>query len=55
MQLKTTEELLADWIVTQNIVRFQELLKLETDEGRYRILATLLAGEFHKVRKSPAN
>lgn len=53
MEHKTTEELLADWIVTQNIVRLQELLKCETDEGRYRILASLLAREFGKAAKAP--
>jgi hypothetical protein len=47
------DELWADWVATQNIVRFQELLKRETDDGRYKILALLLANEFEKFKKSP--
>ena len=49
----TKDELSADWVATQNIVRFQELLKRETDDGRYKILALLLANEFEKFKKSP--
>ena len=39
----TKEELWADWVATQNINRFQDLLKDETEEDRYRILEMLLA------------
>jgi hypothetical protein len=46
MDHKTKEDVLADWIIDQNTTRFQELLKQETDEGRYKILANLLACEF---------
>jgi hypothetical protein len=52
MEQKTVEDLRVDWIVTQNIVRFQELLKRETNEGRYRILANLLAGAFGNTAKT---
>ena len=50
---KTKEELWAGWVTAQNIVRFQEILKGETDEGRYRILAHLLADAFDKSKKTP--
>jgi hypothetical protein len=53
MEKKTKEELWAEWVATQNIGRFQDLLKHETDEGRYRILEVLLADEFEKFKKSP--
>ena len=54
MEKKTKEELWAEWVTTQNIGRFQELLKAETDEGKLKILTILLADEFDKFKKSPA-
>ena len=51
MTKMTREELQADWTATKNIVRFQELLNDETDDGRYEILAQLLADEFEKFKK----
>ena len=48
------EELQADWTATKNIVRFQELLNGETDDGRYEILAQLLADGFEKFKKPQA-
>jgi hypothetical protein len=50
MAKMTQEELQADWTATKNIVRFQELLNGETDDGRYEILAQLLANEFKKLK-----
>ena len=54
MTKMTREELQADWTATKNIVRFQELLNGETDDGRYEILAQLLADEFEKFEKTQA-
>ena len=48
MVIMTQEQMQADWFATKNIVRFQELLNGETDDGKYRILAQLLADEFEK-------
>ena len=53
MMEMTREERRADWVVTQNIARFQERLNAETDEGKYKILALLLADEFRKFEKMP--
>jgi hypothetical protein len=50
---KTAAELHADWIVAQNIARFQEKFNAETDDGRFKILALLLADEFSKFEKAP--
>ena len=51
MTKMTQDELRAGWIATENIVRFQDLLNGETDDGRYRVLAQLLADEFEKFKK----
>ncbi len=37
------------WIITQNIARFQELLKAETDEAKRAKLQELLAQEQAKL------
>jgi hypothetical protein len=50
---KTAAELHADWIVAQNIARFHERFNAETDDGRFEILAALLADEFTKFEKAP--
>ena len=47
----TREERHADLIATQNIAGFQERINAETDEGKYRVLARLLANEFRKLEK----
>jgi hypothetical protein len=54
MEHKTEEDFRTDWIIAQNIPRFQELLKQETEEGRCRILASLLAGEFGGTKDASA-
>ena len=51
MEKMTQERMHADWTATKNIVRFQELLNGETDEGRYRILSQLLSDEFETFKK----
>jgi hypothetical protein len=51
MTKMTQEKMEADWIATKNIVRFQKLLKSETDDARYRILSQLLAEEFRKFNE----
>jgi hypothetical protein len=48
------EKLQADWVATQNIARFQELLRTETDKGRCKILERLLADEFVKFKEAPS-
>jgi len=53
MAKKTQEQLWDDWVAIENIVRFQELLKAETDRGEYSLLTQLLAHEFEKLKKSP--
>jgi hypothetical protein len=40
----------SDWVATQNIARFQQLLESETNEGGYKILAILLSDEFRKFK-----
>lgn len=54
MTNKTEEEVMADWITTQNIARFQDMLKDETDEGRHRILEGLLKDQFRKFDRAPS-
>jgi hypothetical protein len=54
MTNKTEEEVMADWITTQNIARFQDMLKGETDEGRHRILEGLLKDQFRKFDRAPS-
>jgi hypothetical protein len=49
MTPKTETQLLADWVATQNIVMFQNRLKVETDDAKYRILEALLQDEFRKL------
>jgi hypothetical protein len=51
---KTEEQVMADWVTTQNIVRFQEMLKDETDEGRYKVLEVLLQDQFRKFDRTPS-
>jgi len=41
------------WIAVSNIARFQRDLEAETDEGRYNILAGLLAKEYEKFEREP--
>lgn len=36
---------LQSWVVTENISRFQEQLKAETDESQRKLLETLLTKE----------
>lgn len=50
MTKKTREQMQAEWIATKNIVGFQELLKSETDDGKYNILSQLLSEEFAKFK-----
>ena len=54
MEKSSQEKLYADWIATQNIARFQILLKGEADESRYRILTKLIADEFGKLGRNPS-
>jgi hypothetical protein len=54
MTKMTQEQMQTDWTATKNIVRFQELLNSETDDGRYRILSQLLVEEFGKFKKPQA-
>ena len=53
MAEKTLAERQADWIAAANTVTIQEKLESETDEFRYRILATLLTNELEKFRAEP--
>ncbi|MGZ5921959.1 MAG: hypothetical protein ACXWLJ_11120 [Rhizomicrobium sp.] len=39
--------------LTQDFSQFQEKLNAETEEGKYRILATLLADQFRSLEKIP--
>lgn len=41
---------LQSWIVTENIARFQEQLKAETDESQRKLLETLLLKEQDRAR-----
>jgi hypothetical protein len=50
MPKMTEQNLQADWIATQNIARFQERLDAETDDGRIKILMSLLAREFETLK-----
>jgi hypothetical protein len=45
---RTQRQLHADRIASGDIVRFQDLLNAETDDGKYEILQQLLADEFGK-------
>jgi hypothetical protein len=53
MMKTTQEEQRADGAATQDILRFQKKLNAETDDGRHKILAQLLADEFRKFKKDP--
>jgi len=46
----TQERMRADWTATKDIAGFQELLKDETEDGRYNILSLLLSDEFAKFK-----
>jgi hypothetical protein len=46
----TQERMRADWTATKDITGFQELLKDETEDGRYNILSQLLSDEFAKFK-----
>ena len=46
----TQERRRADWTATKDITGFQELLKDETEDGRYNILSQLLSDEFSRFR-----
>ena len=54
MTKTTQEQMQADWAATKNIAGFQELLKNETDDGRYSILSQLLSDECQKFKKPQA-
>ena len=54
MAKQTKERMWADWMSTQNIVGFQELLKSETEDRKYKLLETLLAAEFAKFKEPQA-
>jgi hypothetical protein len=43
----------AAWVANQNIVRFQQLLNTETEDGKRKILAKLLSHEMGKIRDVP--
>jgi len=53
MMKMTQEERRAEWAAPLDVVRFQEKLNAETDDGRYKILKQLLADEFGKFKKDP--
>lgn len=53
MEKKTQEELWADWVATQNIARYQDLLKHEKDQRRYKLLEGLIADEHQKFNRAP--
>lgn len=53
MEKKNKQELWDEWIAVENIARFQELMKAETNEAKYNLLALLLAHEFEKLKNSP--
>jgi hypothetical protein len=42
-----------DWLDTQNMVRFLDMLNAETEDGKYEILTQLLANEFETPKKAP--
>jgi hypothetical protein len=48
MMKMTQEQLQAYWADTLSIVRFQEKLNVESEEGKYKILAHLLKDEYRK-------
>jgi hypothetical protein len=50
MPKMTDEKLKSDWIATKNIVRFQDMLKTETEEGKCKILSQLLEKEFRQFK-----
>ncbi len=51
---KAEEQAMADWVTTQNIARFQDMLKRETDQGRHRVLEGLLRDQFRKFGSPPS-
>jgi hypothetical protein len=53
MMKMTQEERRAEWAAPLDVIRFQEELNAETDDGRYKILKQLLADEFGKFKKDP--
>src|ERR1700733_4835873 len=54
MAKQTKERMWSDWVAIRNIVGFQELLKSETEDHKYKILATLLAAESAKPKEPQA-
>ena len=51
MPIKTPEDLRADRIAVRKILQFEDRLNTETDEGRYKVLASLLANECEELTK----
>jgi len=47
------QELRPDWLDTQNLTRFLDILNAETEDGKYEILTQLLANEFETPKKAP--
>ena len=52
MMNKTTDQVWADWVATQDVGHFQEMLNAETEDGKYKILAQLLSSEQGKLIKA---
>jgi hypothetical protein len=44
---------LAQWVVTENIARFEEKLKTETDSSQRKLLENLLSLERKKLTQGP--
>ena len=53
MTEKVKEKAWSDWVATRGVEHFQERLDAETEDGKYKILAQLLAGELEKLKKTP--
>jgi hypothetical protein len=53
MAQNTKEQLWADWMATQDIGRFSEILNAQTEDSKYKILAQLLSNKLEKLKKAP--
>ena len=47
------EQQWADWVATQGDGHFQERLNVETEDGKFQILAQLLSKEMGRLKKAP--
>jgi len=49
---KTRQQIWADWVATQGGGNFQEMLRAQTEDRQYQILAQLLSKKLGELKKT---